>query len=675
MSGAAGVDTGDLSRLGGIGPKRAEALAAAGFRSLADLVLCVPRQLEEMPAGVPLAEAVTLRGQRVRVAGTVRSLRFFRKGKLSNLRVTIEDPSGRMDALFFNQPWQRDVLYKDREVVLVGHVGEASSGPVLTVPRIGHAEKPLPAPGTLRAVYAPVEGFSEERFGALVHEAFALLEADGALPAERADPEALGAAELLPLDAACRALHWPRSRAEWDRARRRLVFERLFGLAAVLVMRRRARVAGRATPVPNAGLPAFADLLPFTLTGAQERVATEILADLATSVPMGRLLQGDVGSGKTAIAALAAIATVQSGGQVALMAPTEVLAWQHFEGWAPRLERAGIEAAFLTGALRAPERRAVQEALASGRPLVCFGTHALFSASTTFANLRLVIVDEEHRFGVGQRERLAAKGAHCHRLSMTATPIPRSVARVVYGDLDLSVIDELPPGRGAVDTVWVRGAKIRRIPGFLRERLAAGERAFWVVPRIEDQEATTEGLRPQRGGRGVESVRAFCEGSGLGAFGIEVVHGRLAPDERRRRFRRFKEGAAQLLIGTTVIEVGVDVPAATVIVIEDADRLGLAQLHQLRGRVGRGAAPRSWCLLVGPKSAAERFELLESTRDGFEIAEADYQWRGMGDLAGARQSGENLEGLEDFDARTFDQVRRLLEQDDALLEAYLPVPS
>jgi len=667
----------DLARLKGIGPKRVEALERAGFRSLADLTLCVPRGLEEMPTPVPCAVAREARGEKVRVEGEVCATRMFRKGRMSNLRVSVEDASGRVDALFFNQPWLRDVLVKGRVVTLVGHVGASTSGPVLTVPRIGHADKPLDPPGTLRAVYAPVEGFSEDRFRELVHAAYELLAEDHDLPPERCDPAALGEADLDALEVAARALHWPRSRRAFERAKRRLAFETLFELAAVLVARRRARTAGSAPAfaLPAGGRAALTEVLPFTLTGAQERVLDELLTDLADCAPMGRLLQGDVGSGKTALAALAAIHVARGGGQVALMAPTEVLAWQHYEGWAPRLERAGIRAVFLTGSLKGPERRAALEVLASGEPLVCFGTHALFSESTRFGSLALVIVDEEHRFGVAQRERLARKGKDCHRLSMTATPIPRSVARVVYGDLDLSVVDELPPGRGEVVTRWVRGAKIRRIPGFLAERLAAGERAFWVVPRIADQEPATEAARPQRGGRGLASVRSFLEERGLGEHGIEVVHGRLTPEERRARFRRFREGDVQLLVGTTVVEVGVDVPEATVMVIEDADRLGLAQLHQLRGRVGRGSAPRSWCLLVGPKGAAERFELLESTRDGFEIAEADYAWRGMGDLAGARQSGENLEGLEEFDVRVFDQARRLLEADDELLRAYLPVPS
>lgn len=665
----------ELTRLPGIGPKRVEALERAGFRALSDLVLNVPIALEEMPAPLPMAVAQQARGEKVRVEGEVKSLRLFRKGKLSNLRVTVEDESGRLDALFFNQPWLRDVLVKGREVVLVGHVGQSTAGPVLTVPRIGHADKPIDPPGTLRAAYAPVEGFSEDRLRELIHAAFGLLETDQALPAERCRPELLGEAHLLALHDACRALHWPSSRTDFERARRRLLFERLFGLGAVLVRRRRARCAGSAQLFASDGLKGLADVIPFELTGAQVRVAHEILGDLATTTPMGRLLQGDVGSGKTAMAALAAIAVVRGGAQVALMAPTEVLVEQHYEGWAPRLERAGIKTLLLTGSLSTKSRRAVEAELHSGRPLVCFGTHALFSDTTVFGNLALVIVDEEHRFGVAQRTRLFAKGRDCHRLSMTATPIPRSVARVVYGDMDLSVIDELPPGRGVIETKWVRGPKIARIPGFLGERMAAGERVFWVVPRIDEQEPTEAGARPQRGGRGVEAVRAFCDARGLGAFGIEIVHGRLDSDERRRRFRRFKTGEVQLLIGTTVIEVGVDVPEATVMVIEDADRLGLAQLHQLRGRVGRGRAPRSWCLLVGPKSAEERFQLLESTRDGFEIAEADFQWRGMGDLAGARQSGQNLEGLEDFDARLFDQVRRLLEQDEALLEAYSPVGS
>jgi ATP-dependent DNA helicase RecG len=636
--------------------------------------MLVPRELDEMPHPLPLSAAGAARGELVRVAGTVASFRLFRQGRRSSLRVTIEDASGRLDALFFNQPWLRDVFQKGRDVELVGRVATTKSGPALTVPRVGHAEKQLPPPGHLEPVYPVIEGIGADFLRGLIAAAIDELGAAGTLIAERCPPDALGELGLVDLTRACRDLHAPPTRAAFFAAKRRLAFEKLFELAAELVRRRRARLAGEAERFAGLDLAELARLLPFEMTGAQARVLAELFDDLAKSQPMGRLLQGDVGSGKTAVATLAglAVATHPGGGaQVAVMAPTEVLAEQHFESQAPLFEAAGVSVLLLTGSMSGAERKVVLARLAADEPLVVFGTHALFSKDVVFAHLALVIVDEEHRFGVEQRKKLAAKGRHCHRLSMTATPIPRSVARVLYGDMDLSVVDELPPGRGRVDTRWVRGAHIRRLPGFLRERLEAGESAFWVLPRIDASDPDDEATGRTRAGRGLEDVRTWMQASGLDVFGIEVVHGRLDAAERRRRFARFKAGEARLLVGTTVIEVGVDVPAATVIVIEDADRLGLAQLHQLRGRVGRGASECSWCFLLGPKSAAERFELLEATHDGFEIAEADAVLRGIGDLMGKRQSGLNQEGLEEFDARLFDAARRLVEQDDALYAAYL----
>lgn len=660
-----------LGTLAGVGPKRVELLAHHGLHTLEDLAMLVPRDLDEMPHPLPLVVACEARGELVRVAGKVASFRLFRQGRRSSLRITIEDETGRLDALFFNQPWLREVFAKGRHVELVGRVASTKSGPALTVPRVGHEAKALPPPGHLEPVYPVIEGLGADFLRGLISAALQQMDANGQRIAERCPPDALGELGLVDLNLACRHLHAPPSRAAFFAAKRRLAFEKLFELAAELVRRRRARTTGEAEVFDGVALDELAGRLPFALTGAQRRVMEELLGDLGTSQPMGRLLQGDVGSGKTAVATLAGLAVAALGAQVAVMAPTEVLAEQHFEGQAPLFEAAGVRALLLTGSMKRAERRDVLAVLEVDEPLVVFGTHALFSKDVVFAHLALVIVDEEHRFGVEQRKKLAEKGRHCHRLSMTATPIPRSVARVVYDDMDLSVVDELPPGRGVIDTRWVRGPHIRRIPKFLLERLEAGERIFWVLPRIDasdPDDETTAGARP---GRGLEDVMEWMQGAGLGDFGIEVVHGRLEAAERRRRFARFKTGEAQVLIGTTVIEVGVDVPEATVIVIEDADRLGLAQLHQLRGRVGRGPTERSWCLLLGPKSAAERFELLESTRDGFEIAEADYVWRGMGDLLGKRQSGLNQEGLEEFDMRLFDAARRLVEHDDALYAAYL----
>ncbi len=364
---------------------------------------------------------------------------------------------------------------------------------------------------------------------------------------------------------------------------------------------------------------------------------------------MGRLLQGDVGSGKTAVATWAAMAVAERGGQVALMAPTEVLASQHAYGLAPLFEACGIRTARLTGSLRPAERRSIVERLSAGEIDVLFGTHALFSDDVRFRRLDLVVIDEQHRFGVAQRDKLAAKGSDVHLMLMTATPIPRTLALTVYGDLDVSVLDASPPGRGSVVTTWARGSERRAMPRFLMERLDAGEQIFWVVPRIGggDQEPSGEGAEPVTSIASAEArYEDLCRRPRFRCAGIELVHGRLAPEDRATRLDRFRRAEIAILVATTVVEVGVDVPNATVMVIEDAHRLGLAQLHQLRGRIGRGRKD-SHCFLLGDRRAEERFRLLERTRDGFELAEEDLRQRGMGDLLGLRQSGMNLEGLVD----------------------------
>jgi ATP-dependent DNA helicase RecG len=346
-----------------------------------------------------------------------------------------------------------------------------------------------------------------------------------------------------------------------------------------------------------------------------------------------------VGTGKTAVAALCASAVVEGGGQAAFLAPTEVLAEQHHMGLGKLLDAAGIGHALLTGKVKGEERREILRRLERGEIGVLFGTHALFQAGVAFARLDLAIIDEQHRFGVGQRSALLDKGKGVHLLLMTATPIPRTLALTLYADLEVVTLREAPPGRGKVSTHWVRGPKTRKVIPWLAERMAEGEQVYWVCPRIGSDGDDKPGAAEARYAKLASDER-------VREYGVELVHGRLPAEERSWRLERFRRGDIGLLVATTVIEVGVDVADATVIVIEGAERLGLAQLHQLRGRVGRG--PRdSWCLLTGAAVAAERFELLERTRDGFEIAEEDLRRRGMGDLAGLRQAGANQEGLAD----------------------------
>jgi ATP-dependent DNA helicase RecG len=463
----------------------------------------------------------------------------------------------------------------------------------------------------------------------------------------------LAAHGLVDLARAIADVHQPSSEEAFDAARRRLALEPLLRFQARVSERRAARSRGRALAARvddrrNAELVAR---FPFAFTAGQRDIAAEIRRDLARGLPMRRLLQGDVGSGKTALGVYACLVIASAGGQAAFLAPTELLAEQHYDGLRPLLACAGLHGVLLTGSMSAGERRQVLAQLESGMADVAFGTHALFSDDARYKRLALCVIDEQQRFGVAQRARLLEKGTDVHVLLMTATPIPRTLALTLYGDLDTSVLKERPAGRGSVRTRWVRGRDRARVPVFLRERVELGEQIYWVVPRIgaenEDVEAALE-----EGRASAEVALERLKRTPLLAHGIELVHGRVPADERTRRLERFRSGNAKVLVATTVIEVGVDVPAATVMVIENAERLGLAQLHQLRGRIGRGEKD-GWCLLFGERSAADRFLLLEKTSDGFEIAEEDLRRRGMGDLSGLRQAGENAEGLADL-ARDLD---------------------
>ncbi len=385
---------------------------------------------------------------------------------------------------------------------------------------------------------------------------------------------------------------------------------------------------------------------------------------------MRRLLQGDVGSGKTILALLAAIAAARAGVQSVVMAPTELLAEQHCGGARSLLEAAGLRIAFLTGSVVGAERRETLAQIESGAIDIVFGTHALFSRKVEFARLGLCVIDEQHRFGVAQRARLLEKGLDAHLLLMTATPIPRTLAMTLYADLDVSILREKPPGRGTLRTSWVRGAKKRTVPGFLERELEAGGRVYWVCPRIE---ADGKALSKMSS---VEEAFERLSASKLARFGVELVHGRMDSEVRARSLERFRVGEVQILVATTVIEVGVDVPEANVIVIENAERLGLSQLHQLRGRVGRGER-ESYCLLFAATSGEERMESLVASNDGFVLAEDDLRRRGMGDLGGLRQAGVNLEGLDDIEqhAELLLAARDLVASDPRIAEHYLADPT
>jgi ATP-dependent DNA helicase RecG len=660
-----------LRGLPGIGPARAQALAELGLCTARDLLLWIPRVETDLPEPIPIAQARARIGQLVRLAATVGGVSLQRFGGRSTLRLKLRDDSGELTAVYFNQPWLAKHFRVGEALELAGRMVEAR-GVVLQSPRIGRPDKPLPRSGELLLEYPAVAGLSTSGIQKLL--ALLLAQAHEHTP-ERLPAELLARHDLPPLPEAVRDMHQAPDAPRFLRARARCRLEALLALAAAEHERELERQNSAALRV-EIGEPALAPVLasvlgalPFELTQGQRTVLDEIAGDLARSRPMRRLLQGDVGCGKTLVGLAAAMLVARSGGQTAFLAPTELLAEQHFDGQRAMLARFGLHAVCLTGSLKAAERRSVLAQLESGMADIAFGTHALFSRDVRYRQLAFAVIDEQQRFGVLQRQTLFDKGQAVHALLMTATPIPRTLALALYGDLDTSILRERPRGRGQVSTRWLRGKQRDKLPAFLEQRLSAGERVYWVTPRI-GEEGEEESVR-ESGQASAEAARERLAKTSLAAHGIELVHGRLDPTERSERLNRFRRGEVRILVATTVIEVGVDVPEATVLVVESAERLGLAQLHQLRGRIGRGTKD-SWCLLFGDATASERFEALERTHDGFEIAEEDLRQRGMGDLIGRHQAGMGaLEPQEELTLLM--QAREWCRERAEVLEVYRPV--
>jgi ATP-dependent DNA helicase RecG len=666
MSSTPAPDT-PLLGLPGIGPARAQALLELGLRTSRDLLLWIPRVETDLPEPIPIATARLRAGQLVRLHATLAGLSLQRFGGRSTLRLKLRDDSGELIAVYFNQPWLAKHFRVGEALELAGRMVEAR-GLVLQSPRIGRPDKPLPRTGELLLEYPSVAGLSTSGIQKLL--ALLLPKAQEHTP-ERLPAELLARHDLAPLPEAVRDMHQPSDAPRFLRARARCRLEALLALAAAEHERELERQSSAALRVET-GEPALAAVLaalPFELTQGQRSVLDEIAGDLARPRPMRRLLQGDVGCGKTLVGLAAAMLVARSGGQTVFLAPTELLAEQHFDGQRAMLARFGLHAVCLTGSLKAAERRSVLSQLESGMADIAFGTHALFSRDVRYRQFAFAVIDEQQRFGVLQRQTLFDKGQAVHALLMTATPIPRTLALALYGDLDTSILRERPRGRGQVSTRWLRGMQRDKLPAFLEQRLSAGERVYWVTPRIGE-----EGEEEEVRASGQASAEAACERlakTALARFGIELVHGRLDPAERSARLNRFRTGEIQILVATTVIEVGVDVPEATILVVESAERLGLAQLHQLRGRVGRGTKD-SWCLLFGDASASERFEALERTHDGFEIAEEDLRQRGMGDLIGRNQAGMGaIEPQEELTLLM--QAREWCRERAEVLEVYRPV--
>lgn len=612
-----------LSDLKGIGQTRLEALHAAGICSLRDLLYTVPVKYKDMSRTQTVQEAQP--GQRACLA-LVREgeARLSRHGKLSRVTCTFTDDTGRITAVWFNQPWMRDHLNNRTRATLFGQVEAQGRGKKLLNPSLETQLRIIP-------VYKPIEGLPQR-----VHETIVRQALDETVVSETLPAGILQRYQLCGVDQALRFLHQPQTMDQVAQGQRRFAFEQMLLYQAAVRMMKDIRGLGPQMRFDSDLVQAFWQAMPFAPTEAQRRTLDEIAADMRAERAMARMVQGDVGSGKTAVAMGAMLLCAESGWQCALMAPTEILARQHYEGMKNFFEQRGYPCGLLLGGMPARKRRQALEKIESGEWRVVIGTHALISKGVRYHRLGLCVTDEQHRFGVAQRTALLQKGEQDgrgpHLLVMSATPIPRSLALVMFGDLDLSVIDEMPPGRLPVSTRIVPDGKRQDLYGFVRKELEAGHQAYFVCPLVEESE-TADSLKAAK------AHAAQLQEGPFHGFRVGLTYGSQPSAEKEEALRAFSNGQMDVLVSTTVIEVGVNVPNATLMVIEDADRYGLAQLHQLRGRVGRGSA-QSWCFLLARPS--ERLRTLVSTNDGFEVARADLEQRGPGELLGTRQHGDVL---------------------------------
>ena len=618
-----------ITMLRGIGPAKAKLFQALNIFTLEDLICHFPRGYEDRTRLITLGELEADKPAcfRAMVMSTPRT-HHIRQG-LDLTKVTVADHSGRLNLTFFNSRFAAENLEYGREYIFYGTLTGDFTGYGMTNPVFESPDSPAVTTRRVLPIYPLTAGLTNQAVLKAVRQALAVCDPPAeVLPqAVREQYGSLGAED------AYRAIHEPADMDEDVQARKRMIFEEFFVFSAGLSLMRAARAQKRTPPYRDTDLTAFYRQLPFSLTGAQQRAIDEILADFQKGTPMNRLVQGDVGSGKTMVAAAAACCAARNGCQTALMAPTEILAEQHYASLSRLFAPMGISVALLTGSMTAKEKKAVRDGLLDGSVQIAVGTHALISESTVFHNLGLVITDEQHRFGVGQRSRLGAKGDDPHLLVMSATPIPRTLALLMYGDLEVSVLDELPPGRQTVDTFLVGESYRPRINAFIRKQVAEGHQCFVVCPAVEEN-----------GELGIKAASAWADTLQRTVFPdlrIALLHGQMKGAEKEAAMAAFARQESDVLVTTTVIEVGVDVPNATLMVIEDADRFGLSQLHQLRGRVGRGSS-KSYCILTTHNrnpDTIQRLKALCKTTDGFRIAEEDLRLRGPGDFFGSRQSG------------------------------------
>jgi len=618
-----------ISDIKGVGPARAKALHRIGIDTVGDAVYFLPRDYRDLAHADALAD--TRQGCEAVVVATVcgKASTLRPRKNFTIIKAPVDDGMARCTCVWYNQPWIAQAMVPGSRWVFCGRVEARFGEKTLQNPAYEPFEGDMPG---IMPIYPVTESVSQKVMRALIRDALTLA---GELP-ETLPKGFIERNGLTELTWAIQTVHKPASLADAESARRRLSFEEMaLFLLLLRSIRQKQSEAPQGMPFecPDSAVEQFASSLPFKMTGAQRRVLGEIVADMRSPAPMNRLVQGDVGSGKTAIALGALYLAAREGRQGTFMAPTEILAEQHYRSLQKALEPLGISVGLLKGSMKGAEKRDALDNIRMGAWQVVAGTHALIEHAVEFRDLGLVVTDEQHRFGVRQRSALKAKGREPDMVVMSATPVPRTLALILYGDLDISVVDEMPPGRKPVLTRIVSPDKRDDMYRYLAEQAAQGHQAYIVCPLIEESDKLD-----------AESATALYDelkAGPLAAVGSALVHGRMKPEEKAAALDAFRSGQAKVLVSTTVIEVGVDIPAASVIVIENAERFGLAELHQLRGRVGRGGQ-QAWCFLSSGKAAPEavnRLKVMTETTDGFKVAEADLANRGPGEFLGARQSG------------------------------------
>lgn len=634
-----------VTSLKGVGPKKAEALKKLGISTMEDLVFFLPRSYEDRRNRVDISDAAE--DQNSVVTGEVKLVvnDRYRGGRKQMLRLLVEDGTGSMEVVFFNAKYLQHSFRTGRKYTFFGKVTRNFGKMQMIHPEFSDADG---MEDGILPVYPLTKGISQREMRTWqksLKRAYSMAE-------DILSSEAVERNRLCSLSYALENVHFPQEKQKLLEAKYRLIFDELLILQTGLFMARQNVTDGRNGIAfsPEADTGRYIESLPYPLTGAQQRCVEEIERDLESSTAMNRLVQGDVGCGKTAVAEIAMYKAVKSGYQAVLMAPTEILAAQHFDGISRAFEAHGIRTAFLTGSLKAAQKREVLEQIATGEAQVIIGTHAVIQPDVEFSRLGLVITDEQHRFGVRQRVKLREKGENPNVLVMTATPIPRTLSVILYGDLDVSIIDELPPGRQQTVTRCLKSEKRGECYDFVEQQLKQGRQAYVVTPLIEESETLDA--------KSAEQVAAELKKRFRG-YSVELIHGAMSQDEKDRIMESFSRGETDVLVATVVIEVGINVPNATVIVIENSERFGLAQLHQLRGRVGRGSH-RSYCFLIldgGSEIAEKRGQIMEVSSDGFFIAEEDLKLRGPGEIFGTRQHG-----LPDLAITDLSKHMKILEQ-------------